>query len=204
MHNRGARFIQVIGRLLQGVTPNRAQAEATLIGRHLAEQYPKLDAGFGMRIHPLLQQVVSNVCDTLWLLLAAVGLVLLTRAISRERELSVRAALGASRGRLVRQCITESAVLGLCGGLLGVIAARVSVHPFVTLWPGNLPRADEIQVNWRVLCFGVGVSLFCRLFCGLRPALRVPMHRLEEALRAGGRTMTGNTRTGHSSYRRLR
>ncbi len=134
MQNREARFIQVMGRLAPGVTLNQAQAELTLISRHLAEEYPKSNAGFSMRIHPLLQELVSDVRGTLWLLLAALGLVLLiacvniaslflTRAISRERELAMRAALGASRGRLVRQCMTESAVLGLCGGLLGIIAA---------------------------------------------------------------------------------
>lgn len=133
---------------------------------------------------------------------AAITLLILnlTRAISRERELAMRAALGARRGRLVRQCMTESAVLGLCGGLLGVIAATVSVHPFVTLWPGNLPRSEEIHIDWRVLCFAAGMSLFSGLLFGLTPALRVPIHRLEEALRAGGRTMTGNSRRLHGPF----
>jgi predicted permease len=209
--NREARFIQVVGRLAPGVTFNQAQAEITLIGRHLADAYPKSNAGFSMRIHPLLQELVSDVRGTLWLLLAAIGLVLLiacvniaslflTRAISRERELAMRAALGASRSRLMRQCMTESAVLGLCGGLLGTAMAALSVHPFGALWPGNLPRAEEIHIDWRVLCFGVGISLSCGLLFGLTPALRVPMHRLEEVLRAGGRSITGHSRRLHSPF----
>jgi predicted permease len=206
-----ATFIQVIGRLAPGVTPSQAQAELTLIGRHLATEYPKSDAVLNMRIHPLLQRLVTDVRGTLWLMLAAIGLVLsiacvniaslfLTRAVSRERELAMRAALGASRGRLLRQCMTESAVLGLCGGLLGMIAAVASVHPFVALWPGKLPRAEEIHIDGRVLCFAAGISLLCGLLFGLTPALRVPLHRLEEALRAGGRSMTGNSGRLHSPF----
>jgi len=122
------------------------------------------------------------------------------RAMSRQREFAMRVALGASRTRLVRQCVTESAVLGLCGGLLGVMAAALSVHPFVALWPGNLPRAEEIHIDWRVLCFGVGISLVCGLVFGLAPALRVPAHALEEALRSGGRSVTGNSRRLHGPF----
>ena len=211
MQNREARFIEVMGRLAPNVTLNQAQPQLALISRRLAEEHPKSNAGLSMRIHPLLQQLVSDVRGTLWLLLAAIGLVLLiacvniaslflTRAISRERELAMRAALGASRSRLVRQCMTESAVLGLCGGLFGIVAAALSVHPFVALWPGSLPRAEEIHIDWRVLCFGIGISFLCGLLFGLTPALRVPLHRLEEALRAGGRSITGNSRRMHSPF----
>ncbi|MGH9639898.1 MAG: ABC transporter permease, partial [Bryobacteraceae bacterium] len=211
MQSRGARFLHVIGRLAPDVTMNQAQVELTLISHRLAEQYPKSDTGIGMRIYPLFQELVSNVRGTLWLLLGAIGLVLLiacvniaslflTRSISRERELAMRAALGASRGRLVRQCMTESAVLGLCGGLLGIVVAALGVHPLVALWPGDLPRAQEIHIDWRVLCFGMGISLFVGLLFGLMPALRVPMHRLEEALRAGGRSIAGNSRRLHSIF----
>jgi predicted permease len=211
MQNREAHFIQVIGRLAAGITLDQVQGELTLVSRHLAEEYPKSNAGLSMRVHPLLEEMVSDVRGTLWLLLTASGLVLLiacvniaslflTRAISRERELAMRAALGASRSRLVRQCMTESAVLGLCGGLLGTAVAAVSVHPFVILWPGALPRADEIHIDWRVLGFGVAISLLCGLFFGLTPALRVPLRRLEEALRAGGRTVGAKSRPLHSMF----
>ena len=105
--------------------------------------------------------------STLWLLLGAVSLVLLiacanvaslllARAVSRERELAMRAALGASRSRLMRQCLTESAVLGLAGGALGVLLAAIGIRPFLTFWPGSLPRAEEVQLDWRVLLFAIG------------------------------------------------
>jgi predicted permease len=211
LHNRDARFIHVIGRLVPGVTPSQAQAELTLNSRRLAEAYPKSNAGLDVRIHPLLQALVTDVRGSLYLLLAAIGLVLLlacvniaslflTRAISRDRELAMRVALGAGRSRLVRQCMTESAVLGFCGGLFGIIAAAVSVRPFVALWPGSLPRAGGIHVDWRVLCFGLGISLVCGFFFGLTPALRVPMHQLEGVLRAGGRSVSGNSRRVHSPF----
>jgi predicted permease len=211
IENRAARFIRVIARLRRGVTITEAQSELALIARHLAEQYPESDNGFTMRVHRLQEELVGDVRTTLWLLLSAVGLVLLvacvniaslllTRAISRERELAMRAALGAGWGRLVRQCLTESAVLGVCGGFLGILVAKISVRPFVTLWPGSLPRADEIHLDWRVFAFGMGVSLLSALFFGLAPALRVPLHGLEAALRAGGRTIAGGSRRLHSGF----
>jgi predicted permease len=211
LHNRDARFIYVIGRLAPGVTPSQAQAELTLNSRRLAEAYPKSNADLSAQFHPLLQALVTDVRGMLWLLLAAIGLVLLiacvniaslflTRAISRDRELAMRVALGASRGRLMRQCITESAVLGFCGGLLGMVAAALSVRPFVALWPGSLPRAEAIHIDWRVLCFGVGISLICGFLFGLTPALRVPMHQLEGVLRAGGRSVSGSARRLHSPF----
>jgi predicted permease len=211
MENREARFLQVVGRLAPGVTPNGAQSELAIAGHQLATSYPKSDAGLSVRLHPLLQELVNEVRGTLWLLLAAIALVLsvacvniaslfLTRAISRERELAMRAALGAGRARLIRQCMTESVVIGLCGGLLGIVVAIVGLHPFVALWPGDLPRAAEIHTDWRVLCFGVAISFLCGVLFGLAPALSVPIHRLEQALRAGGRTMTGNSRRLQSPF----
>ncbi len=211
LQNRQARFLHVVARLCPRITFTQAHSEIALIGRHLAEEYPKSNADVSMRVHPLLEELVSDVRGTLLLLLSAVALVLLigcvniaslllTRAISRERELAMRVALGARRSRLVRQCITESAVLGLCGGLLGILAARLSIRPFLALWPGDLPRAEEIQIDWHVLAFAIGVSLLSALLFGLAPALRVPMHGLERALRAGGRSVTGASRHLHSPF----
>jgi predicted permease len=211
MQNRAARFIHFIARLRPGVTFAEAQSELALIAHHLAGQYPESNKGVAMRVRPLRQELVGEVRATLWLLLSAVGLVmliacvniaslLLTRAISRERELAMRVALGAGRGRLARQCLTESAVLGVCGGLLGILVAKISVRPFVAFWPGSLPRAEEIHLDWRVFAFGIGVSLLSGLFFGLAPALRVPLHSLESALRAGGRTIAGSSRRLQSAF----
>jgi predicted permease len=211
MENRAARFLHVVTRLRPGATFAAAQSELSLISSHLAEQYPKSNKGVALRVLPLQQELVGDVRGTLWLLLSAVGLVLLiacvniaslflTRAISRERELAMRVALGARWGRLARQCMTESAVLGVCGGALGILVAKLGVRPFVAFWPGSLPRAEEIHLDWRVFAFGMGVSLVSALFFGLAPALRVPLHGVEAALRAGGRTTAGGSQRLYSAF----
>ncbi len=211
MQDRAAFFIHVLGRLQPNVTLAQAQTEISVIARRLAMQYPEDNQGRGMVAHPLSQEVVGDVRPTLWLLLGAVSVVLLiacvnvaslllARAVSRERELALRVALGASRGRLLRQCLTESTVLGISGGVLGILLAFVGIHPFVSLWPGSLPRAEDVQLDWRVLLFALGLSLLSSLLFGLAPALRTPARELERALRGAGRSLAGSTRRLHSDF----
>jgi predicted permease len=211
MQNRSARFLRVMARLQPGFALAEARAELALVARHLADEYPKSNAGLSMTAYPLQKELVGDVGSTLWLLLCAVGLVLLiacvdiaslllARAVSRERELAMRVALGAGRSRLARQCLTESAILGLGGGVLGVVFAFLSVHPFVAFWPGSLPRAQEVHLDWRVLLFAVGASLASGLLFGLAPALRVPVRGVEQTLRAGARSIAGSSRRLHSAF----
>lgn len=211
MKNRSARFIHMTARLRPNVTLAEANSEVAMIGNRLAQEYPKSNEGIAMRVQPLQQEVVASSRETLWLLLSAVGLLLLlvcvniaslflTRAISRQREFAMRVALGAARGRLMRQCLTESAVLGICGGVLGVLLAIASLRPFVALWPDNLPRAEEIRMDWPVLGFVLGVSILSGLLFGIVPALRVPSEHLDHSLRAGGRTVAGSGRRTHSAF----
>jgi len=211
MQDRAAFFIHVLGRLQPNVRLAQAQTEISVIARRLAMQYPEDNQGRGMVAHPLSQEVVGDVRPTLWLLLGAVSVVLLiacvnvaslllARAVSRERELAMRVALGASRGRLLRQCLTESTVLGISGGALGILLAFVGIHPFVSLWPGSLPRAEEVQLHWRVLLFALGLSLLSSLLFGLAPALRTPARELERALRGAGRSLAGSTRRLYSDF----
>ena len=211
MQNREAHpGIQVVARLRPGVTLAQARTELGLIARRLAEQYPKSNHGRTFLADPL-GPPVEDVRGTLWLLMGAVSLVLLigcvniaslllARAVSRERELAMRAALGAGRGRLARQCLTESAVLAVSGGVLGVVLAAVGLHPFIRFWPGSLPRAEETRLDWHVLLFAVGISLASGLVFGLAPALRVPARALEQALRSGGRSVAGSSRRLHCGF----
>jgi predicted permease len=210
MRNRGPHPVAAMARLRPGATLGQAQAELALIGRSLAAQYPDTNAGRSFVVEPLRPDV-GDVRSTLWLLLGAVSLVLLiacvniaslllARAVSRERELAMRAALGAGRGRLARQCLTESAVLGLSGGLLGALLATFGARPFVLFWPGSLPRAEEVTLDWHVLLFALAVSLASGFLFGLAPALRVPARDLERTLRAGARTMAGHSRRLHGAF----
>jgi predicted permease len=210
LRSRGAHPVHVLARLRPGRTLAEAQAELSLMGSRLAVQYQDTNRDRSFVVEPL-RPAVGDVRSTLWLLLGAVGLVLfiactnvasllLARAVSRERELAIRVALGAGRGRLVRQCLTESAVLGLSGGVLGVGLAALGFRPFVAFWPGALPRAEEVQLDWRVLLFALTVSLVSGLLFGLAPALRAPALELEQVLRAGGRSVVGSSRRLHSSF----
>jgi predicted permease len=202
--------IRVWARLRPGVTLAEARAELTLIGRHLAAQYPTSNAGRGFVAEPMRPEV-GDVRSTLWLLLGAVSLVLLiacvnvaslllARAVSRGRELAIRVALGAGRGRVVRQCLTESAVLAVAGGVLGILLAAVGIRPFVVFWPGSLPRAEEVQLDWHVLLFAIGLSLLSGLLFGLVPALRAPAREPEHMLRAGARAVVGSSRRLHGGF----
>jgi predicted permease len=210
LQSRGPHPIGAVGRLAPGATLAEAQTELNLLGRHLAEQYKDTNADRSFVVEQLRPNV-GDIGSTLWLLLGAVGLVLLiactnvaslllARAVSRERELAMRVALGAGRGRLVRQCLTESAVLGLSGGFLGVGLAAIGFEPFVALWPGSLPRVEEIQLDWRVLLFALTVALLSGFLFGLAPALRAPVRELEQVLRGGGRSIAGSSRRLHSSF----
>ena len=201
---RQAHPVRGIGRLRSGATLDQAAAEFTVLGRSLQEEHPDTNKGRSLRVKPLRPDV-ADVQSLLWLLLGAVVLVLLiacanvaglllARAVSRERELAMRVALGAGRLRLVRQCLTETTLLGLLGGLLGIALATVGVRPFLAIWPGELPRAQEVHVDGRVLAFTLGVSLGTGLLFGLAPALRVRFQSLEHALRAGARGIAGSSR----------
>ncbi len=210
MQNRGPHPVTVIARLRPGVTLAQAETELSMLGQRLAEQYPDTNKGRDFVAQPLRPDV-GDVRSTLWLLLGAVTLVLLiacaniaslllARAVSRQRELAMRVALGAGRSRLVRQCLTESALLGIAGGVLGVSLAAIGLRPFIKFWPGSLPRIEEIQLDWRVLLFALAVSLITSLLFGLAPALRAPARELEQTLRAGARTVVGSSRRLHSGF----
>jgi predicted permease len=210
MQRRDRHSIGVVGRLKPGVTLAQAQAELNLIGRKLSKQYPDTNEGrtfVGDRMRP----DVGDVGPSLWLLLGAVSLLLLiacanvanlllARAVARERKFAMRSALGARRGRLARQCLTESAVLGLAGGAIGILISVASIQPFVAFWPGSLPRAEEIHLDWRVLLFALAISLLSGLLFGLAPALRIPMRNLEQTLRNGARTVSGHSRRFYGPF----
>ena len=202
---RGGSFIRVVGRLRPGRAVAEAQAEMNNIAAQLAGEYPQTNAGVGVVVAPLREAVIGQARSGLLVLFVAVGFVLLiacanvaslwlSRMTERSRELAIRAALGAGRGRLLRQLLSESALLALLGGAGGVLLAYWLVEAIVKFGPRDLPRLNQIEVNPPALGFAVAVSLLTALIFGLAPAAQMLRPDLQESLRAEGRTMTGGRR----------
>ena len=193
---RGAHFLQVIGRLKPGLSKNQAQADADVIGARLTQQYPDTNTNKGIRVESTLQALVGDVKPALLIMLGAVACVLLiacvnvanlllARAMTRHKEMAVRSALGASRLRVVRQLLTESVLLSLAGGMLGLTLAVWWSDLLVALGKKDIPRAIHVGVDWRVLAFTLSVTLLTGLLFGLFPALQLSKTDLTESLKEG-------------------
>jgi putative ABC transport system permease protein len=205
--SRSGHNYRVIGRLRDGVTIDQARAEMSGIAMQLAQMYPQTNEGKLVSLTPLQELLVGGVRETLLVLFGAVGVVLLiacanvanlllARSTVRQREMVVRAAVGASRGRLIRQLLTESALLGIAAGLLGVWFARFGVLALIASAPATLPRVTEVRVDAVVLAFSMLIALLASLLFGLAPALHVSRVQLTEGLRQGGKGVSTGTRTG--------
>jgi putative ABC transport system permease protein len=198
---RGVHFLRTYGRLAPGVTLEQARAEMLLIDKNLAAQYPADNKNRATVLVPLHERIVGQSRQSLLILFAAVSLVLLiacanfanlllARAAEREREFVIRTALGAGRWRLVRQLLTESVLVSLVGGAIGVVLAIWATSLLISLKPENLPRLQEIGVDGRVLAFTFGVSMLTGILFGLLPALSASRVGVNEVLKEGGRSAT--------------
>jgi putative ABC transport system permease protein len=201
MENRQLRVSRLVARLKPGVSAAQAQAEMDLISRRLEQQYPETNASARITLTPLYQRIVGDVEPALWVLLATVGFLLLiacanvanlmlARTAARERELAIRSALGAGRGRLIRQLLTESLLLSIIGGLAGLLLAMWGIDLLPSLSPDNIPRLTAIGINSPVLLFTLGISVVTGSLFGLAPALQIS--NLNRSLKEGGRGTLGN------------
>jgi predicted permease len=190
---------QGVARLRPNVDLSAAQADLDVISTRLEREYPQANAGWGAVIIPLQELMVGDVRTSLVMLLAAVGLVLLiacanvgnlmfARALARRKEIAIRSALGAARGRVFQQLLVEALVLAAAGGALGLLLARVSLGAAATLLANQVPRAEEISIDARVLLFVVGASMVTGMLAGALPALRAGRTDLNDALKEGGRS----------------
>ena len=200
--NRGNHTYYVIGKLKSGVNQTAAQADIDTIAGRLEKQYPDTNSGLGANVIPILADTVRQYDRALWVMMGAVGFVLLiacanvanlmlARASGRQKELALRAALGASRWRIVRQLMTESVIVALVGGLLGVFIAFWGIDLLRGANPGDAakyaPGWDQLGINIPVLVFTIGLSILSGLIFGLAPALQVSKPNLNDALKEGGR-----------------
>ncbi|HEY2459803.1 MAG TPA: ABC transporter permease [Candidatus Acidoferrum sp.] len=200
----GPSEMAVIARVKPGVSLNQVQAQMDLIARHAEQKLPDWKGWMNTRQVPLATQVTGDTRGPLLLVLGAVGVVLLiacsnvanlllARALARKREFTLRAALGSGRSRLIRQLLTESLLLALAGGAVGVSLAEAGICFAKTFGPANLPRLHEVRMDVSVLCFVSAASLLAGIFFGLFPALAATRENLVESLKEGGQRSAGNS-----------
>jgi putative ABC transport system permease protein len=198
MKAREAHFLRPIGKLKAGVTLAEAQSEMDAIARRLEEQYPTSNTGWSLLLVPLRERMIGNRRPALLVLFGAVAFVLLiacanvanlmlVRAVSRRKEMALRAALGASRWRIARQMLTESLLIALAGGMLGFLLSASGIDLLVAFSAGNLPPTARISMDAAVLAFTVGISALTGILFGLAPALQMLKVNLNESLKAEGR-----------------
>ncbi|HYJ80273.1 MAG TPA: ABC transporter permease, partial [Longimicrobiaceae bacterium] len=205
---RGNHYLENVARLKPGVTIEQAQASLDPISRRLQAEYVESNKGLTARLTALRSALMPDEVRTMFLImLAAVGCVLLVacanvanlmlaRATARQREMALRAALGAGRGRVLRQLLTESLMVALLGGALGVLLARWGIDLAVTGIPEQLPYWIVFDIDWRVLAFVLGVSVGTGVVFGLVPAWRASAVDLHEVLKEGGRGSSAGARSG--------
>ena len=203
--SRGAHYLLVLGRLKPGISLKQAATEMAAVAGRLERQYPDTNTGWGTLLIPLAELQVEKIRTALLILLVFVSFVLLiacadvanlllARVAAREREIALRAALGADRVRLLRQMLTETLVLFLAGGALGLLLAHWGIQALIALNPDGIPRSREVRLDGGVLLFTFAVSLGTGLLFGLVPALAGVGSHLSESLKQGGRAVAGGVR----------
>lgn len=201
--DRNYKALPVLGRLADGVTQAQATSELATVYAGLRAQYPEWLGGWNVRMHPALEDAAKLARPALLVLMAAVltaltmacvniANLLLARGSRRMGELSVRAALGASRARILRQLLCESLVLALIGGILGVVLAKLLLAMLLAAAPANLPRIDDVRMNWRTLVFAISICVGAGLFFGLAPAWRLSQRNPARELRDSGQRSTAH------------